>query len=151
MNGNGSPDVGDLATLFAHFGPASWQYDLNVDGIVNAEDAATLTTQLLRTVPGDYNLDGMVDAADFTIWRDNMGAIGLIADGNFDGTVDQADYDVWKAAFGFQRGPLTGGSGAGASAVPESGTLTLAFLALVIGCVNVTCRQMSKAVKILPT
>ena len=52
---------------------------------------------------GDYNLDGIVDAADFTVWRDALGEsvppyVG--ADGNGNGAVDSADYDVWKSHFG---------------------------------------------------
>lgn len=50
---------------------------------------------------GDYNLDGVVDAADYTVWR---GALGSTtdprADGDGNGVVEEADYDVWKANFG---------------------------------------------------
>jgi hypothetical protein len=51
---------------------------------------------------GDYNRDGTVDAADYVVWRDQMGIEGnsLIADGNRNGEIDQADYDVWKSNFG---------------------------------------------------
>jgi hypothetical protein len=50
----------------------------------------------------DYNGNGIVDAADYTVWRDTLGqmGIGLAADGNRNGTVDQPDYDFWKANFG---------------------------------------------------
>ena len=37
-------------------------------------------------IPGDYNSDGKVDAADYTIWRDNENSTSnLAADGNGDG------------------------------------------------------------------
>ena len=51
---------------------------------------------------GDYNADGVVDNADYTVWRDSQGesGIGLPADGSGNGTVDQADFDIWKANFG---------------------------------------------------
>ena len=50
-------------------------------------------------VAGDYNGDGSVNAADYTVWRNTQGsADDLRADGNGDGSVDQADYDLWKAA-----------------------------------------------------
>jgi hypothetical protein len=52
---------------------------------------------------GDYNADGRVDAADYTLWRNTLGqnvSVGQDADGNNDGTVDQADYTVWKLHFG---------------------------------------------------
>jgi hypothetical protein len=51
---------------------------------------------------GDYNADGVVDAADYTIWRDTLRASGqrLAADGNRDGIVNAGDYEVWKTTFG---------------------------------------------------
>ncbi len=69
----------------------------------------------------DYNLNGVVDAADYTVWRDSYGqtGTGLPADGNGDGTVDDADYDQWKTYYG--RVTSVPGSGASLSvgAVPE--------------------------------
>ena len=54
------------------------------------------------TLPdGDYDLDGEVAAADFTVWTGAFGATGLEpADGNADGTVDAADYTVWRDHLG---------------------------------------------------
>ena len=58
-------------------------------------------------LPGDYNQNGVVDAADYVLWRDSLGQIGpLLAadhtgpDGIPDGIVDQLDYDLWRANFG---------------------------------------------------
>jgi hypothetical protein len=51
----------------------------------------------------DYNGDGFVDAADYTVWRDTTGtsvAPGTGADGNGDGMVDAADYAIWRTGFG---------------------------------------------------
>ena len=50
----------------------------------------------------DFNNDGLVDAADYTTWRDADGQVGfgLDADGNADGSVDVADYQLWEASFG---------------------------------------------------
>lgn len=52
--------------------------------------------------PGDYNRDGTVDAADYTVWKDNYGGSGsgVDGDGNYDETVDAADYTIWKDSFG---------------------------------------------------
>ena len=135
LDGSGTTDVADLATLYSNLGPATWLLDLNVDGVVDAADAETFITQLVRTVPGDYNLDGSVDAADYTAWRDRMGGSGvaLVADGDFDGAVDENDFEVWRAAFGFHRQPLTAGSAAAAvAAVPEPATARLLIVLLMM-------------------
>jgi hypothetical protein len=58
---------------------------------------------------GDYNLNGIVDAADYTIWRDRFGSSvypGFGADGNNTGVVDPFDRLVWRANFGV-RSPGT--------------------------------------------
>ncbi|TWT48616.1 family 16 glycosylhydrolase [Botrimarina hoheduenensis] len=74
-------------------------------------------------IAGDYNYDGQVDLADYTVWRDALGStINLAADGNRDGEVNAADYTVWEAALS---------SSSAAAAVPEPSTLLLTMLALV--------------------
>ena len=75
------------------------------------------------TVPGDYNNNGVVDAADYTLFRDNEGASVTLNGENpaaaTPGVVDQEDYDFWEANFGttaadlFPLPPLPG------VAVPE--------------------------------
>lgn len=54
--------------------------------------------------PGDYNDDGVVDAADYVVWRNTLGTTGLplgtAADGNGNGEVDAQDYLVWRDHFG---------------------------------------------------
>jgi len=53
-------------------------------------------------VEGDFNRDGVVNAADYVAWRDALGSQGsaLAADGDRDGSVGIADYAVWKSNFG---------------------------------------------------
>ena len=59
---------------------------------------------------GDYNNNGVVDAADYTTWRNNLGAtISLTNQSPLAITrslVDQEDYDLWKA--NFRRGRRLG-------------------------------------------
>lgn len=132
FDGSGATDVADFAALFSNFGAASWTFDLNVDGVVDALDAEAFVTELVRSVPGDFNVDGQVDAADYTFWRDRAGQGGsaLVADGNFDGIVDSADFDVWQSAFGFVRQALApGGGGAASAAVPEPAVWALGLVA----------------------
>ncbi len=54
------------------------------------------------TLLGDYNGDGAVDAADYTVWRNSLEATGsnLTADGYADGVVDEQDYLLWKTMYG---------------------------------------------------
>ena len=50
---------------------------------------------------GDYNGNGIVDAADYSVWRDTLGSTtDLRADGNGDGVVNSEDYSFWKSHFG---------------------------------------------------
>jgi hypothetical protein len=49
---------------------------------------------------GDYNTDGVVDSADYIIWRRSVGTADLRADGDHDGAVGQGDYAVWRSNFG---------------------------------------------------
>ncbi len=71
------------------------------------------------TVPGDFDLDGDVDAFDLGIWQSGFGRIGdaLVTDGDADGDgdVDAFDLGIWQANFGTAVG----------SAVPEPATLGL--------------------------
>ncbi|TWT33916.1 PEP-CTERM motif protein [Posidoniimonas corsicana] len=55
---------------------------------------------------GDFNADGSVDAADYTVWRDNLGEDAGVLNGNGSGaaTVTQADYDLWRANYGGESG-----------------------------------------------
>ncbi len=52
---------------------------------------------------GDYNRDKVVNAADYTIWRDSLDDVVNAfaeADGSGNGLIDQEDYDLWLANYG---------------------------------------------------
>ena len=69
--------------------------------VVQLTDGGSETDVRLPFLLGDYNMNGSVDAADFTVWRDTLGSTNnLTADGNNNGVVDLADYDVWVDNFG---------------------------------------------------
>jgi hypothetical protein len=107
-------------------------------------NTALTATNFARPIPieelaGDYNGDDVVNAADYTVWRDTLGRTGsnLPADGNRNGQVDAADYTLWKSNFG----DLVGSGGGnligevwvadGANAVPEPGASAMAGVVLV--------------------
>ncbi len=82
-------------------------------------------------LPGDFNDDDKVDAADYTTWRDNLGApTEATLNGNGDGAngVDANDYTRWKDHFGESNG--AGAGGASASGVPEPTTMLLAAIGI---------------------
>jgi alpha-amylase len=135
ITGNGTADAADVASLYSSFGNVSWLTDLNVDGAVNASDVQTMVTQLLRTQPGDFNLDGKVDAADYVLMRKSgniaSGALYTQGDADFDGDVDAADVAIWRSHYGFVRQALSAGSGSSlqGAGVPEPVSLSLALIA----------------------
>jgi hypothetical protein len=82
-------------------------------------------------IVGDYNSDGSVDAADYVVWRDSVGAATLPnRDPANAGAVGQADYDSWRANFGLALGASS--SGALETAVPEPATWMLVLVALAV-------------------
>lgn len=67
------------------------------------------------SIPGDYNDDGLVNAADYTVWRDNLGgAEGTLPNDPAGGTIGQAQYDIWAANYG-----QPAASGSPTEAIPE--------------------------------
>lgn len=74
---------------------------------------------------GDYNEDGTVNAADYAVWRDNVGATDALANDDLGGVIGSAHYDQWRAAFG------NPGSGSGTAAVPEPASVMLVLVGLV--------------------
>lgn len=117
---------------------------LPVDDQVDIEgQSATLTVmgQVNATTTfeinfGDYNGDLQVDGADYTVWRDSLGATGsgLAADGNGDEVVDEGDYLLWRENWGntaLLNSPL-----GGILPVPEpssGGLMAISFVVALLG------------------
>ncbi len=107
--------------------------DLNA--LIYSMPAWSVTTLVLVAdgLPGDYNRDGVVDAADYTVWRDAVGQTGNVAaDGNEDNVVDTADYLLWRENYGHTE---TASGTAGLATVPEPTAIVLmgmAGLAVVV-------------------
>ncbi len=80
---------------------------------------------LVTPLLGDYSDNGAVDAADYTVWRDNLGASVTLPNDDTPGSVTPEDYDVWQANFG--------GGAASAASIPEPTTLLLAGGTLLVG------------------
>jgi fibronectin-binding autotransporter adhesin len=92
--------------------PSGFSYSL-------IHDTVSTSIQLEVTAPGDFNHDGMVDGADYVVWRKGVGS-----------KYTDSDYDSWRAHYGQTYTP---GAGAEFSAVPEPA----AWVLLVVGAVLV--------------
>jgi hypothetical protein len=123
-----SPSAGQQFNILDWFGTRSGTFDslvlqpvaglawntsqLYTDGVLSVAAAPGL--------PGDFNNDGSVDAADYVVWRKGLGTV-----------YNQNDFNVWRANFG-----ATLGSGSAtlslSSAIPEptSALLVLSFAAM---------------------
>jgi hypothetical protein len=108
----------------------------------NSVILAVAPTAALASIPGDFNLDGTVDAADYTVWRDHLGTTFAAADANFDGQVTTADHALWKSHFGFSLAGSGFASQAMQSIVPEPTAAMLLMIGFV-GAALSRCRPKS--------
>jgi hypothetical protein len=99
--------------------PAFDQRGAGFSRVMGIIDMGAFEASLL--LPGDYNQNGVVDAADYTVWRDTLASTkDLRADGSGesegvpDGVVDEFDYAFWKASFGnvYEQGTASTEQGA---------------------------------------
>jgi glycosidase len=128
VNASLSTNEADVESLYASFGTPSWLMDMNVDGAVDIADVSTMITEIFRTVPGDFNVDGLVNSADYVLLRGGLGTSGAMytqGDADFDGDVDETDSAIWRSQFGFERQNLLAMGGGSGAAVPEPAALPL--------------------------
>lgn len=157
--GNPGSAAGSTVTLFFdmdQFVDNTTNEVLSVDGLqagtffrlalaTNSDEEVDFTIDNIRLLSspleGDFNGDGSVDAADYTVWRDNLGSGDESSlSGNGDGMngVDAGDYTLWANNFGATSSSSS--SSAAASAVPEPGTALLG----VISCLSLIAVQRRK-------
>lgn len=90
----------------------------NLGGSVGSINLATISGDQFVTVPaglpGDFNDDGSVDAADYTVWRDNL-----------DGSYLPQDYTLWFDHFGQSASAATHSVPETATALPAVAVLAL--------------------------
>jgi autotransporter-associated beta strand protein len=131
--------VGGLMLGGILFGPGTYGSSTSSQtptnpGLANPDEFFTgdgIITVVPAGVPGDYNNNGVVDSADYVLWRKG----GPLAN-DFTPGVQASDHDFWRSRFGANSNPGSG-SELSASGVPEASTLTLAgILTIFLG----TCR-----------
>ena len=131
---DGDIDADDVDVLRANLGNPG--YDINLDGVGDAEDIAHMVRQFadltgggVGTEVGDMNFDGLVNATDLILMAAAFGQSGQgYANGNLDANdvVDGTDLAILKSHFGYV-----------ASAVPEPVTFSL----LALGAVGLTIKR----------
>ncbi len=110
----------------------NWNVTLSLMAMLEYLDDADRASKFFATLPevkaaldtvfvaGDYSGDGVVNAADYNLWRNSLGArTALAADGNNNGVIDAGDYTIWR-----DRLPSAG------AAIPEPTTWLPALLGL---------------------
>ncbi|QDU55901.1 dockerin type I domain-containing protein [Aeoliella mucimassa] len=124
-------ELGNLFLTEANGGMEDLVFNYLLDGEETFTQGAVVFRDIVQTA-GDYNRDGIVNIADYTLWRDNLGrsvSNGTVADGNNDGVINMADYNIWKSNFGL---PSSGSvSAVGSANVPEPNSLALVLLASI--------------------
>ena len=107
--------------------PVGMPAGLVFDALYNPTNVQLMVSNAPPILAGDYNENGVVDAADYAVWRDNLGAVAGTLPNDVDGgVIGQPQYDTWKSNFG-----MIGGSGSGSlsfSAVPEPSTAMMLII-----------------------
>jgi hypothetical protein len=85
-------------------------------------------------VPGDYNGNGVVDGADYVVWRNGGPLQNEVATV---GSVTAEDYTEWRGRFG----NVSGGGALEASAVPEPMSVLAVLVAGGMGCLGGRSRR----------
>ncbi len=102
-------------------GRAGLLHNENDDGVQGVfRFAAAQDTPFVDALAGDFNNDGSVDAADYVVWRKNLGS--------------QDDYNLWRTNFGrpAESGAAVNLVSNGISSVPEASSILLFLLGVAL-------------------
>ncbi len=102
-------------------------------GFAVSRQGGELMLSVVAGLPGDYNDDGIVNLADYTVWRDNLGGSfdlngNGVETGESAGVVDAADYNYWRSHYGSSLASLANSE---ANVVPEPASLLLLLTPIV--------------------
>lgn len=114
---------------------------IRIGGATLTAEIGLLTPIDVPFVPGDFNGDGAVDAADLSLWTWANGSIdaNLAADANGDSRVDGADFLIWQRQLGSETAQTA------AEFVPEPAAVGMA---LVVACAVAWARRRRVAARL---
>ncbi len=121
-----TPEIGDSWHIIAA-GGISGEFDAITPGYFVEKQGNNLMLFVGDGPPivlaGDYNDDGVVDAADYVVWRNAIeSSVSLPNETASPGVIDAADYTAWRANFG---AALSGNSPVAGVPIPEPTGLVL--------------------------
>ncbi|MEM7312286.1 MAG: hypothetical protein AAF497_03955 [Planctomycetota bacterium] len=100
LNNDGVVDAQDVAVASQGVTNGETAFDFNDDGNVASDDLEVYIFDIYGSLPGDANLDYIVDISDFNLWNSNKFITGtefMTADFNFDGITDISDFNLWNS------------------------------------------------------
>jgi hypothetical protein len=90
----------------------SWDFTVTEDGVFSGASVGPK--------PGDFNDDGVIDTADYVVWRHSLGTL-----------YNETHYATWKSNFGATPGNGNGATTAASVPEPMSGVLLILGLILI--------------------
>ena len=139
--------AGSSGSVFTTLPPNNLQF-----GNIASATITTIVRTNFSTLTADYNGNGVVDAADYVVWRNANGTMvppGQSPDGTGDGVVNNFDYLFWRSNFGLPGGSGSGGS-VSTSQVPEPMTLRLLAAGALVFSLAFCRRPRSLEVAVCP-
>jgi len=134
-----APSLGDEFAILTTgtFDPTDGQYDpadISLPALAGGlgwdvvYSGAELTLRVVSEAPlaGDYNNDGMVDAIDYAVWRENLGTNAVLPNDTVGGTIGTGQYNTWRNNFGAVA------PGHSATATPEPAAVCFCAAALIV-------------------
>ena len=125
----GTTGLGEELSVFTLDQPVS---RLVISKLTGAGFSTGIQVIEVTGVAGDYNENGVVDAADYVVWRKNRNTTNVLPNDLLGGTIDTPQYNQWRTHFGQAGGS---GASAGLAGVPEPAIgvqLTLLAVAMSI-------------------
>jgi hypothetical protein len=141
FNGRGTDAENPDPFLFGPFGTVTFLGDTTATVNYDYANGDIFLSDFQSTAPpdlfGDYNDDGIVDAADYVTWRKFNGSGTTLPNDQSPGSVLPVDYDVWSQNFGETNSGSSGG-------VPEPALATLMMMLIAFCAGNRRCHPKER-------